>query len=168
MAVVIERDALFGEVQIEVDGDAGTVVVRGAAVPTAVLRRRDGARADAHSPIRSRDGAGLDLVVDDTPASIRPGPGRLTRSSYRVDVDLAGRSYRLVADDRDRSVLSRGGERLGQLWAVADDSVSATWDTGREIEATDAALGYLLAAAYGTGGQHVVVSFVQGLFNGVP
>lgn len=168
MTVVIERDALFGEVQVDVDRDDATVAVSGETIPTVVLRRLDGAKPDPNSPIGSRDAAGLELLVDGVSAVLRPGPGQLTRSSYRVDVVHAGKRYRLVADSYDRSVLRRDGKRLGQLMAVFDAGVSVEWTTGQDIDAVDAAIGYLLAAAFGTGGQHFLVTLVYGFFHSVP
>lgn len=156
MNTVIERDALFGDVQVEVDGTTGTVVVRGDAIPATVLRRLEGAMPYPHAPIGSRDAAGLELLVDGVPAAIRPGPGKLLRSSHRVEVEHAGRKYLLIGDSLDKSELLRDTSIRGRLWAVADAGVSAEWSTTMNVDAVDAAIGYVLAAAFGTGGQSLL------------
>lgn len=156
MTTVIERDALFGDVQVEVDGAAGTVAVRGDAIPATVLCRLEGAEPHRHSPIGSRDAAGLELLVEDVPASIRPGPGTLLRSSYRVEVEYTGRRYLLIADSLDKSELMRDSRTMGRLWAVAGAGVSAEWSTAWDVHAVDAAIGYVLAAGFGTGGQSLL------------
>ncbi|MGW1052481.1 hypothetical protein ACWDBD_02070 [Streptomyces sp. NPDC001118] len=91
------------------------------------------------------------LTVDGARAVVAPARGRLTRRSYRVDVRHAGRHWRLVPDSVPGSRLSRDGERLGDLRCEGDGRVSAVWREGARPDATDAALGYAPAAAFGTG-----------------
>jgi hypothetical protein len=162
-----ERDPAFGEVKIRIDSESGLVDVRGPAIPAASLQRGTGPGTDAGSRIGSRDQRDLCLLVGGAEARIAPAPGRLSRRSYRVDALVNGVRFRLVPDAPSRSALYRDGRRLGRFWADDSGGVGAEWSDGRvapdgwgleirrrdrqEVEPLDAAVGYLLAAAYGTG-----------------
>lgn len=165
MAVYTETDTLFGELTVQINQEDGLVVVSGSEIPTAALLRRDGATPDPHAPIRSRDATHLDLDVAGVASEVLPARGGLTRRSYRVDVQHDGASYRLVPSTRDKSTLLRNGTKLGRLWAVTDGGVLADWKPGAHVDPQDAAIGYLLAASFGTGAQHVVVSIVLGFLH---
>ncbi|MFD8551058.1 hypothetical protein ACFV08_05570 [Streptomyces fradiae] len=148
------EDPLFGAVTVELDTAAGMVEVRGDTVPQIVLRRAVGVReVDEHIPVGTRDGALLSLAVDGAAVQVRPGKGRLTRRSFRVDVTYEGIVYRLVPDSLAGSRLLRDGDPLGWLESVGDGDVSARWRDGACVRAVEAAIGYALAAGFGIGAQ---------------
>ncbi|CAL9299519.1 hypothetical protein AB0N23_19245 [Streptomyces sp. NPDC052644] len=146
------EDTLFGSVAVALDTAAGVVDVRGDTVPGVVVRRADGvADVDEHIPVGTRDGALLSLVVDGEAVPVRPGKGRLTRRSFRVDVTYEGVAYRLVPDALSESRLLRDGKPIGRFSSDGDGVVLAEWQDDARVRAVEAALGYALAAAFGTG-----------------
>ncbi|GAA2387455.1 hypothetical protein GCM10010420_08100 [Streptomyces glaucosporus] len=147
------EDTRFGGITVRLDTGAGTLEVEGRAVPRVALRRKPGGEVAGHVPIGTRDGTRLTLTVDGETVPVVPGKGRLLRRSYAVDVTCRGARYRLVPDSLDGSRLLKDGRRLGRLSSDGDGIVLAEWREGAEVEAVDAALGYALAAAFGTGGQ---------------
>ncbi|KUO16851.1 hypothetical protein [Streptomyces dysideae] len=147
------EDSLFGPLTVRLDTERGEVTVEGAAIPRIVLSRAAGTGAKAHIPVGTRDGGRLTLTVDGTEVSVTPAKGRLTRRSYRVDVRHAGHRWRLVPDSVPGSRLLRDGRRLGDLTSEGDGRVLVEWRPDGKVDALDAALGYALAAAFGTGAQ---------------
>ncbi|WP_030766231.1 hypothetical protein [Streptomyces sp. NRRL F-2664] len=142
------EDPLFGTVTVALDHGAGTLVVDGDRIPRVRVRRADGAEVDVQVPIGTRDPERLAMDVGGTEVGLRPAKGFLTRRSYRVDVG----DHRFVPVSVDGSRLSRGGAVLGLFVSSGDGRVSAQWEGGRP-EAYDAAVGYALAAAFGTGAE---------------
>ncbi|MFC9702318.1 hypothetical protein ACFTWD_16605 [Streptomyces sp. NPDC056943] len=136
-------------IQIDQDGDAGTLRVSGHGLPTVELVRAPGTRPDPHIPIGTRKPALLTLSIDGEPAAIRPARGRLLRRSYRVDVRTDGVRYRLVPCGYDDSRFTRDGNRLGTFLCSGDGKVIDEWDGAPTPR--DLALGTALAAAFGTG-----------------
>ncbi|MFF8384272.1 hypothetical protein [Streptomyces kanasensis] len=150
--VKVVEDDLFGPVTVSLDLGAGAVVVHGDAVPPVELRRDAAVSAiDEHVPVGTRDGASLTLVVDGSAVPIRPGKGRLTRHSFRVDVAHGEVVYRLVPDSLAGSRLLRDGEPIGGFTSDGDGAVLVEWRDGVGVRAVEVGLGYALAAAFGTG-----------------
>lgn len=149
---VVEDDR-FGAITVRLDTGPGEVTVEGAAVPRIELYREEGTETDDHTPVGTRDGDRLTLTVDGEEASIVPAKGRLTRRSYAVDVRHADRTWRLVPDSIPGSRLLRGEVHVGDFSSDGDGHVLAEWHEEAEPEALEAALGYALAAAFGTGAQ---------------
>jgi hypothetical protein len=145
------QDDLFGELSVWLDPEKGEVAVEGRAVPEIVLRRVAGTRTEEHIPIGTRKRDRLTLDVDGQEAVVRPAKGRLTRRSYRVDVRHAGHAYRLVPDSISGSRLLKDKKHIGYFSSEGDGHVLAEWKEGARVDAVDAALGYTLAAAFGTG-----------------
>ncbi|MEU2184060.1 hypothetical protein [Streptomyces thermolilacinus] len=163
------EDALFGAVTVELDTAAGLVDVRGDTVPQVVVRRADGvADVDARIPVGTRDGALLSLAVDGCATRIEPGRGRLTRRSFRVDVTYEGVAYRLVPDALTESRLLRDGKPIGRFASDGDGTVLAEWEDGARVRAVEAALGYALAAAFGTGAQPMWMLLLDALGDLLP
>ncbi|MCO1659434.1 hypothetical protein [Pseudonocardia humida] len=152
-----ERDERFGHVRVEVDRVAGLVEVSGAAVPRVLLRRREAEPRHPHAPIGTRDPARLDLLAAGRRWEVAPAGGGLTRRSHRVDARRDAVRLRLVPCTSERSKLLRDGRELGRLWSVCDGGsapdVSARWRAPGRVEPVDAAIGYALAAGFGTGAQ---------------
>ncbi|MFF3316666.1 hypothetical protein ACFYV5_14280 [Streptomyces sp. NPDC003035] len=137
------------DVQIDLDGPAGTLRVSGYGMPTVELVRAPGAPVNPHVPIGTREPALLTLTVDGRPARIRPARGRLLRWSYRVDARVDGTRYRLVPSGYDKSRLTRGGRKIGDLLSSGNGRVIDDWKPGATPR--DRAVGTALAAAFGTG-----------------
>jgi len=106
--------------------------------------------------------------VDGEEATIAPGKGKLRRRSYRVDVRLAGTSYRLVPDSIPSSRLLRDGKHIGDFSSDGDRKVIAEWREGAAVEPLDAAVGYTLAAAFGTGGQPMWLMAADAISTALP
>ncbi|NUP17217.1 MAG: hypothetical protein HOZ81_14135 [Streptomyces sp.] len=138
---------------VRLDMNVGEVTVEGESVPRIELLRAEGTEAEEHIPIGTRDGGRLTLTVDGEEAVIDPAKGRLTRRSYRVDVRHADHTWRLVPDSIPGSRLLRDEQHIGDFSSDGDGRVLAEWREDAEPEALDVALGYALAAAFGTGAQ---------------
>ncbi|MGW6568843.1 hypothetical protein [Streptomyces sp. NPDC054975] len=150
-------DRLFGEVDIALDHEAGTLTVRGDGLPRVEIRRSAGTQTESHVPIGTRDPERLTLDLDGADEVLRPAKGFLTRRSYRVEVVSAARerAYVLVPDSLATSRLLRDGQLLGVFTSTGDGTVTAEWESGTKTatEPYDAAVGYALAAAFGTGAE---------------
>ncbi|WP_171164431.1 hypothetical protein [Streptomyces sp. I05A-00742] len=147
-------DALFGAITTVLDTEHGTLTVSGPNVPEVVVSRRPGAATEAYIPIGTRGADELTVTVDGAVGTIKPSKGRLTRRSFAVDVSYAGTAYRLVPDSLDGSRLLRGRRRIGTFTSAGDGTVPvAEWIEGADARPLDAAVGYALAAAFGTGAQ---------------
>ncbi len=155
------EDDRFGAVTVRLDSELGEVTVSGERVPRVELWRAEGTEGEDHIPVGTRDGARLTLTVDGEDAVIDPAKGRLTRRSYRVDVRYAERSWRLVPDSIPGSRLVRAGAYLGDFSSDGDGKVLVEWREDAEPEALDAALGYALAAAFGTGAQPLWMTAIE-------
>ncbi|MDX3532907.1 hypothetical protein PV721_00655 [Streptomyces sp. MB09-01] len=142
-------DPRFGRVDLRLDGRAGELIVEGEAVPRAVVRRAAGTRLESHVPIGTRDMGRVTMTVDGAGVQLLPAKGFLTRRSYRVD---AGR-YRLVPCSLGESRLLLDGKRIGVFSSVGDGRVWARWQQESRRTPEDAAVGYALAAAFGTGAE---------------
>ncbi|MGW1297037.1 hypothetical protein [Streptomyces sp. NPDC002533] len=164
------QDDRHGDILVELVGEQREMlVVSGEGIPRVVLTRAPGAEADDHILIGTRDPRRLTLTVDGRDATIEPGKGKLRRRSYRVDVRCAGTAYRLVPDSIPSSRLTRNGKRIGDFSSVGGDRrVLAEWRDGAVVEPADAAIGYALAAAFGTGGQPMWMMTVEAVSEFLP
>ncbi|MFE7339561.1 MULTISPECIES: hypothetical protein [Streptomyces] len=163
------EDDHHGDILVELTGEQGEMlIVSGEGIPRVVLTRAPGAEADDHIVIGTRDPRRLTLTVDGRDATIKPGKGKLRRRSYRVDVRCAGTSYRLVPDSIPSSRLTRDGKHIGDFSSNGDRRVIAEWRDGAAVEPLDAAIGYALAAAFGTGGQPMWMMAVEAISEFLP
>ncbi len=103
-----------------------------------------------------RSGHGTPEPCHDGPGRCRrtadpliPAKGFLTRRSYRVD---AG-PYRLVPCSLGESRVLLDGEQIGVFTSVGDGRVWFEWQNEGRRTPDDAAVGYALAAAFGTGAE---------------
>jgi hypothetical protein len=150
------------ELSVEITTGDGWVAVTAGSSPAVVERVGEVAVAKS-VPIGTRAAASLRMQVDDRPVRVRPGPGRYARGSYKVVVDHDGVTYRLRPKSPDVSRLSRDNVRLGDFELKADGSVQADWfeqNRGSVIPA-DAAVGYALAVALGTGARFFLVMLLD-------
>ncbi|MEV5595029.1 hypothetical protein [Streptomyces sp. NPDC052496] len=150
----LAEDRVFGRIVLDLDADAGLLTVRGDRVATAELRRSPGAPPAGHVPVGTRDGAYLRLTVDGRPAHLTPAGGRLTRRSHRVEAIYGGAVYRLLPDSPNGSRLVKEGRRIADFSSDGTGHVWADWhpDVAPPLR-EDAAVGYALAAAFGTGAE---------------
>ncbi|MFJ7059890.1 hypothetical protein ACIQVA_19585 [Streptomyces microflavus] len=163
------EDDHYGDVAVELSGERGEMLtVSGERIPRTTLTRAPGAEVDDHIAIGTRDPRHLTLSVDGDEATIVPGKGRLRRRSYRVDVRCAGVSYRLVPDSIPGSRLIRDGKHIGDFSSDGDRKVIAEWREGAAVEPLDAAVGYTLAAAFGTGGQPMWMMMADAISTALP
>jgi hypothetical protein len=165
MSAHTKTDSRFGKLTVRIDEDDALVRVEGALIPLAELRRLDDAVPDRYSSIGSRDGAHLALCISGEPAQIAPARGNLSRKSYRVDVRHGETHYRLVPTSRLDSGLFRGGTRIATMYADGK-RVSAEWHKGQRVDPVDASVGYLLAASFGTGAQHILITLLKIVLGG--
>ncbi|MFF4319413.1 hypothetical protein [Streptomyces sp. NPDC001568] len=165
-------DTRFGAVTVRQDGQE-RIEVAGDGIPGAVLERSLAERSpapevDPQIAIGTRDPALLTLSVDGRKAELRPAKGGLSRRSYRVDVTYDGAVYRLVPDSVPSSRLTRDGTHIGDFSCDGDEMVIAEWQEGAEVRPVDASIGYVLASAFGTGGQPMWMMIVDGVTDALP
>jgi hypothetical protein len=158
------EDTLHGVVIVHTDIEQGWVEVAGNGFPSVHLRRSKDVDVSQHVPIGTRDPAHLSLTVDGTPATLSPGRGRFTRSSFRVDARVDGVDHHFHPSDEDGSRLSRDGQRLGDLMLEPETvELMAAWAPDADVRPQDAALGYALATAFGTGAESTLVMLIHTL-----
>jgi hypothetical protein len=152
---------------VNTDIEKGWVEVAGDGFPAVHLRRSETAEVSPYVPIGTRDPAHLTLTVDGTAAALTLGRGRYTRGSFRVDAHLDGVHYRFHPSDDDGSGLSRDGLRLGELMLEPETvELMAVWSPGADVRPRDAAIGYALATAFGTGAESTLTMLVNTLTGG--
>jgi hypothetical protein len=158
------EDPLHGVVIVHTDIDKGWIEVAGDGFPAVHLRRGETADVSSYVPIGTRDPAQLALTVDGTPATLSLGRGRFTRGSFRVDAHVDGVHHRFHPSDEDGSHLSRDGQRLGELMLEPETvELMAVWAPGADVRPRDAALGYALATAFGTGAESTLMMLIHTL-----
>jgi hypothetical protein len=163
----VVEDPLHGVVIVNTDIEKGWVEVAGDGFPAVHLRRSETAEVSPYVPIGTRDPAHLTLTVDGTAAALTLGRGRYTRGSFRVDAHLDGVHYRFHPSDEDGSGLSRDGLRLGELMLEPETvELMAVWSPGADVRPRDAAIGYALATAFGTGAESTLTMLVNTLTGG--
>lgn len=181
VAAYYVNDIEFGVLAIEVDRTAGMVTLRGEHVPEAVLART-GPKTRADVPIGTRDAHRLRLTLSGSPATILPCRGRWSRRSYRILVRSADKAWLFTAANPYEHRLVRGEKYRGNneigLFAATVEDVTAEWSDQVRVAGTvvveavaptaeDCALGYLLAACFGTGARLLVPAVLEGLADGL-
>ncbi|ANZ13547.1 hypothetical protein O1L44_00050 [Streptomyces noursei] len=144
-------DGVFGNISVDLDTEHGTLVVEGERIPRVELSRLPGGTNNECVPIGTRDGSGLSMTVAGTQVRVSPTRGHLTRRSYRVDTTYGGTTYRLVPCGDADSKLLKNRRHIGVFTSRGDGSVEAKWQPSMKVQPPDAAVGYTLAAAFGTG-----------------
>ena len=156
-------DGIEFEVSVEVAEDRVVVVAGdGATQSRATIQRSADAALLSYIPIGTRDAAHLSMSLDDDSVALRPGPGRYTRRSYHVVAIHRGAQYLLKATSEVSSWLSRDGARLGEFSRIDDADVRVVWKPGAAVSTADAAIGFALAAAFGTGAKHFLMILLEG------
>jgi hypothetical protein len=159
------EDPLHGVVIVHTDIERGWIEVAGDDFPAVHLRRSDTAEVSQYVPIGTRDAAHLDLTVDGTPATLSLGRGRFTRGSFRVDAHVDGVHYNFHPSDEHGSRLTRDGQRLGDLMLEPETvELMAVWAPGADVRPQDAAIGYALATAVGTGAESTLTMLIESLW----
>ncbi|MET7296930.1 hypothetical protein ABZS79_33360 [Streptomyces griseoloalbus] len=162
------HDPLFGPVDVRLDGAAGELSLKGDVLPGVVVRRAPGTQLEVHVPIGTRDAMRLTMAIDGSEARLTPSKGFLTRTSYRVDVHYDGAHYRLIPVTTGESRLLRDGAALGTFISTGDGVVSVEWRDEAGQEPRDAAVGYSLAASFGTGAEPMWKLTLDAVLNLIP
>ncbi|MEU9004135.1 hypothetical protein [Streptomyces sp. NPDC048551] len=161
------EDARFGAITVRQEGQE-RLEVEGEGIPRVTLERDPASEVDPQTAIGTRDPERLTMTIDGRTAVLKPAKGALSRRSYRVDVEFEGVGYRLVPDSVPSSRLTRDGRHLGDFSSEGDELVLAEWREDAEVRPTDAAVGYALASAFGTGGQPMWMMIVDGVASALP
>ncbi|WP_433604888.1 hypothetical protein [Prescottella agglutinans] len=107
---------------------------------------------------------------------MRPAIGRFSRRSYRVDVTGHGHSWLFTPATATAHRLVQGSRYTGNneigMFTATENEVTVEWSqevrfagaVAGKVDSTplDCALGYLLAAAFGTGAQLMLAAVVAG------
>ena len=158
------EDPLHGVVIVHTDIERGWIEVAGDGFPVVHLRRTEDAEVSPYVPIGTRDPAHLTLTVGEAPATLSLGRGRFTRGSFRVDAHVDGVQYLFRPSDEDGSRLSRDGQPLGELMLEPETvELMAVWAPGADVRPQDAAIGYALATAFGTGAESTLTMLINTL-----
>ncbi|MFJ4684972.1 hypothetical protein [Streptomyces sp. NPDC088789] len=147
------QDPHYGWVDVRLDEESGELTVEGEAIPSVAIRRARETQLEVHVPIGTRDHKRLSMTIDGAAARLAPSKGFLTRSSYRVDVYHGSIGYRLVPVTIGESHLLRSGILSGTYTSTGNGVVRVEWADGGAHRPEDAAVGYGLAAAFGTGAE---------------
>ncbi len=148
---VVVADHRYGSIVVTVESQR-SVVLEGDNVPLVRIERVDGSTLSDTVPVGTRRSGDLTMTLDGQPVRLSPARGRLSRRSYRIDITHAGARYRLQPNSFSGSRLRRDGQRLGELFWLDEDRF-AEWEQHADLRPSDAALGYALAASFGTGAQ---------------
>lgn len=163
---------IFGA--IVVVSEDSRVVVAGDEIPTVELVNT-GTQRRPEIPIGTRSGDDLRLTVDGRVCPVRPGPGRYRRSSYRVLVEAPGGPLLFTPSNGDSHRLVRGDRlrlthELGFFTRHDEATVTVEWSaelaltpTPLRPEPEEAAIGYTLALAFGTGARFFFAALLHGL-----
>lgn len=158
----VVEDPRYGVVIVHTDAEKGWIEVAGDGFPSVHLRRSAAAEVSRHVPIGTRDPAHLTLTVAGSPATLAIGRGRFTRGSFRVDASVDGVHYRLHPSDDDGSELTRDGRKLGVLMLEPETiELMAVWRPDADVRPQDAAVGYALATAFGTGAESTPLMLIH-------
>ncbi|ATY13021.1 hypothetical protein CU254_23175 [Amycolatopsis sp. AA4] len=157
-------DAFYDELTIHTDDARGLVEVSGAHVPTVVIARSPDAPINRFVPIGSREPADLIMTVGEAVADLRPGKGKWTRGSYRVDLTADGKRYRFKPNSIATSQLIRDGKKVFEPSMDDEDGdFLVQWLVNRDdTEPADAAIGYALAVAFRTGAMSLFSMLLSG------
>ncbi|WP_374774979.1 hypothetical protein OG756_20740 [Streptomyces sp. NBC_01310] len=161
------EDTRFGEITVRQDGQ-NALEVEGEGIPRVTLEREPESEVDPQIAIGTRDPAHLTMRIDGLEVELKPAKGGLSRRSYRVDVEYQGADYRLVPDSIPNSRFTRDGVHIGDFSCDGDEMVLAEWKEGADIRPADAAIGYALASAFGTGAQPMWMMIVDGVAAAIP
>jgi hypothetical protein len=131
---------------------------------TATVRRSADVIAQARIPIGTREADSLTMWVNDFPVDLQPGPGQLTRRSYAVNATYRSVNYRLDPRTSDASWFRRDDRFLGTFTRSYAGEIDWEPIQGVEVTATDAVMGYALAAAFGTGAASTVLLVIEAAF----
>jgi hypothetical protein len=159
-------DAYYDELKIRTNAERGVVEVSGEQVPTVVIQRSSDAELNKFVPIGTRKAGHLTMSVDGVEAELRPGPGKLTRGSYRVELTLAGTHYRFTPDDDDSTQLRRDGATIASFSMDGEGKFTVHWQAERDdSQPADAAIGYALSVAFRTGALGIFSVLLNGSEN---
>jgi hypothetical protein len=176
-------DVIFGAVTVAVDVAAGRVSVQGERIPTTIVERTAEVPLQAYVPIGTRNPDALRLTVGGAREWLRPSRGRISRRSYRVrarvgSADLLFTPRSPTESRLVRGTSYRGDNGLGGFARLTGGAVVVEWS--REVSALgvtapaaepspeEAAVGYAVAAAFGTGARIFLAAVFEGAETSAP
>ncbi|MBX6748630.1 MAG: hypothetical protein IRY85_03000 [Micromonosporaceae bacterium] len=152
----------------QTDDHVAVLVLDGASESRATITRATDERVRRDIPIGTRDAGHLTMLVNGTPVDLAPGPGRYTRGSFKVAAVYQGMRYLLALASAVSSRLHRDGVRLGEFSRLDSGEIRVWWNREASVSPTDAAIGYTLAAAFGTGAKFFLAALFDGPDHGMP
>jgi hypothetical protein len=156
------NDTFYGELRL--DARDGVLDVSGDQVPTVIITRSPEAECKTIAPIGTRVATSLSVTVDGVEAELLPGKAAWTRHSHRVDLTHAGTGYALVPNSAITSRLIRDGATIAEFCLVDDGEFVVRWLTAADdARPADAAIGYVLSVAFGTGAERFLSLLVKAL-----
>lgn len=159
-------DEYYDALTIRTSNERGMVEVSGKQVPTVVIQRSPAAELNEYVPIGTRNADHLTMSVDGVEAELRPGPGKLTRGSYRVELTLAGTHYKFTPDSDDDTLLKRDGIPTASFSMDGEGTFAVYWQADRDdSQPADAAIGYALSVAFRTGALGIFSVLLNGSEN---
>lgn len=169
-------DPIFGTISWQLD--PGRLLVTGDGVPDVELVYTGSVEPRQGIPIGTRRRRDLSMTVGGQDIDLRPGTGRLTRRSYRIAVgtpagDLLFTPCTPAESRLVRGSSYRGDNELAMFERAADGGVFATWSASVTAlgvvvkaptpEPAEAAIGYALAAGFGTGARLFLAACMDAL-----
>lgn len=152
----------------QADGRVAVVARDGASESRAAITRSTNADVQRYIPIGTRDATHLTMLVDEKPVDLAPGRGRYTRGSFKVVATYQGVRYLLAPASPVSSRLHRDGVRLGELSRLDSGEIRVWWNRDASVSPVDAAIGYALAAAFGTGAKFFLAALFDSPDHGMP
>jgi hypothetical protein len=162
----IAHDTLYGPISVVTNAVDGWVEITGDTIPPVTIEREPGAEPDRTVRLGSRDQDHITLLLDGTPLPLHPGRTGWSRRSHRVRVEHAGTILQLrpVSDASSRLLCGRRvfgplrtRRRLGKFSEKDPKSFTSHWYRwSRRPTPEEAALGYALAAAFGSGADTLI------------
>jgi hypothetical protein len=160
MPIRVQLDSHYGLIVLN-RSDDGHVVVSGELIPTASIERIDG-----------EDGRHSRLILDEERYDLLVSGGGFWRRARRAEVAGPTERWVFVAATRRSHRLARGprgteSNEVGRL-SAAEQSVTAKWRhvpggaADLQPSPKECAMGYLLAASYGTGSALTLMAIFQG------
>lgn len=169
-------DPVFGTISWQLD--SGRLLLTGDGVPDVELVYTGSVEPHQAIPIGTRRRHDLSMTVGGQDIDLRPGSGRLTRRSYRIAVGapVGALVFTLCTPTESRLVRGsdyRGDNELGMFSRAEHGEVCATWSdtvtalgvvmTAPAPEPAEAAIGYALAAGFGTGARLFLAACMDAL-----
>ncbi|MFD4785067.1 hypothetical protein ACFWNH_29010 [Rhodococcus qingshengii] len=149
---------------------------------TTVSIRRIGHRTHEKTPIGTRSAPNIEASIDGRVIVLTPGPAKMLKRSYKVQIEFDGRILTLAAKNLEDSMLldgtkDNGNNSFGDLTRTHRGSVDVFWAVPFKFmketvlpptpSRDDVLIGVCAAAAFGTGGlsaSTIAAGFASAIF----